>query len=195
MDPVKNFGKATLSAGIDGSATALTLVSGGSLFPDPAVDGAFNFVIWNATDYSDPSDDPLVEICRCTARSGNAFTAIARAQEGTSASAHNIAGKSYKVVLPFTKKAYDDIVVAIPTYVKDVLDGPTAYKRVSIPGVSASSDVVPVWGLNDDANPANPYSTPLGSLFIAEQGSGYVDVRSNAIEEVNRRIVVIVLKK
>jgi hypothetical protein len=109
LDPTKNFAKATVTTGYDASATSIALTSGhGAKLPDPATDGAFNLVWWNATDYGDPSDDPNVEIVRCTARSTDTLT-VTRAQEGTSASTKNTSGKTYKMILALTKKMIDDI--------------------------------------------------------------------------------------
>ena len=109
LDPVLNFAKATLASGIASGATSLTVGSGeGTKFPQPSTDGAFNITIWNSTDYPDPSDDTAKEIVRCTARSTDTLT-ITRAQEGTTDVNHNTAGKTYKIVLSFTKKMKDDI--------------------------------------------------------------------------------------
>jgi len=109
LDPVKNFAKVTVSTGYDSTAISITLNSGdGNKLPDPATDGAFNLVWWNATDYPDPSDDPSVEIVRVTAKSGDTLT-ITRGQEGTSAVDHNTSGKTYKMVLAITEKMMSDI--------------------------------------------------------------------------------------
>lgn len=109
LDPVKNFAKVTVSIGYDASATSIALSSGqGSKLPDPATDGAFNLVWWNATDYNDPSDDPNVEIVRCTGRSTDTLT-VTRAQESTSASTKNTSGKTYKMILAPTAKLVTDI--------------------------------------------------------------------------------------
>lgn len=109
LDPVKNFAKVDVSTGYDASATSVVLSSGeGAKLPNPSVDGAFNITWWNVTDYADPSDDPNVEIVRVTARSTDTLT-VTRAQEGTVASAKNVLGKEYKMVLAPTKKTIDDI--------------------------------------------------------------------------------------
>lgn len=109
LDPVKNFAKVTVSTGYDASATSVALSSGqGSKLPNPAVDGAFNLVWWNSTDYDDPSDDPNVEVVRCTGRSTDTLT-ITRAQESTSASTKNTSGKTYKMILAPTAKLVTDI--------------------------------------------------------------------------------------
>jgi hypothetical protein len=87
----------------------VVLVGGeGAKLPDPAVDGAFNLGWFNSSDYSNPIDDPLYDISRCTARSTDTLT-ITRGQEGIAAQNHNIAGKTYKMVLSVTKKTIDDL--------------------------------------------------------------------------------------
>jgi hypothetical protein len=80
----------------------------GSKLPDPETEGQYNLVWWNATDYSDPTDDPYKEIVRVTAKSGDEIT-ILRGQEGTTAQNHNLSGKSYKMMLTLTKKTYEDL--------------------------------------------------------------------------------------
>lgn len=109
VDPFVNFGKATVSQGYDNLTTIITLANGnGTIFPDPFIDGSFNLVWWNSTDYGDPSDDPNREIVRCTAISGDILTII-RAQEGTTASVKNLLGKTYKIVLSVTAKVFTDL--------------------------------------------------------------------------------------
>jgi hypothetical protein len=109
MDPVLNFAKVTISTGYDGDDTEIVLSSGhGAKLPAPATAGAFNLVWWNSTDYADPSDDPNVEIVRCTARVTDTLT-VTRAQEGTSGSTKNTGDKVYKMILAATKKTIDDI--------------------------------------------------------------------------------------
>lgn len=106
VDPYVNFGKATVSTGYDDLATEITLNTGnGSIFP---ISGAFNLVWWNSTDYGDPSDDPNKEIVRCTSRSGDILT-VSRPEEGTVKSIKNLSGKTYKMVLSVTAKAFTDI--------------------------------------------------------------------------------------
>ncbi len=109
IDPVRNFGKVTVFAGYDSLATSIVLNTGdGSKLPDPFLEGAFNLIWWNFTDYPDPSDDPYIEVVRCTARSIDTLT-ISRAQESTYASNKNAIGKTYKMILAPTKKTIDDL--------------------------------------------------------------------------------------
>jgi hypothetical protein len=100
MDAFKNFSKSTLAAGITSGAISLTVATGqGARFPA----APFNAVIWNRTDFADPSDDPNVEIVRVTVVAGDVFT-ITRAQESTAASAHNTGGKTYGIIATLTAK-------------------------------------------------------------------------------------------
>jgi hypothetical protein len=109
FDPVKNFIKIAIPTGYTSGITSVVLSAGdGAKLPQPSIDGAFNLVWYNSTDYSDPSDDPNVEIIRCTARVDDTLT-ITRGQEGTIDVNHNSIGKIYKFILSFTKKNYDDI--------------------------------------------------------------------------------------
>jgi len=109
-DPVLNFAKCTVSTGYDNIATTVVLITGhGALLPTPATDGAFNLIWWDASSYGDPADDIKKEIVRVTTRTADTLT-ITRAQEGTSASTKNTSGHTYKMILGFTKKNYDDII-------------------------------------------------------------------------------------
>jgi len=108
LDARKNFAISNVSTGYLASDLSIVLATGdGSKFPDPAIYGAFNLVWWNYSDYKQPSDDPNVEVVRCTARTGDILT-ITRGQEGTSASDKNI-GTIYKVINGVTAKMFDDI--------------------------------------------------------------------------------------
>jgi hypothetical protein len=54
----------------------------GTLFPDPSAEGAFKAIVCPA---GAPASLANAEVIRCTARSGDSFGTIARAQMGTSA--------------------------------------------------------------------------------------------------------------
>jgi len=73
----------------------------------------YNLVWYNSTDYPDPSDDPDVEIVRVESRNEDTLM-ITRAQEDTTATAKNIVGKTYKMILTITKKTIDDINTLFP---------------------------------------------------------------------------------
>lgn len=110
MDSFENFAKATVTDGnYDETATALDVLTGeGNRLPNPP----FNLTWWNATDYPDPSDDPSCEIVRVTDRTDDTLT-IERAQEGTGAVEHNVAGKTYKVLNGPTKKTITDLIALL----------------------------------------------------------------------------------
>jgi hypothetical protein len=109
LDAIVNFGKVIVSTVYTSGSTSIVLSSGqGAKLPQPSTDGAFNLVWWNSTNYSDPADDPYVEIVRCTARSTDTLT-VTRAQEGTTATNKNTASVVYKMALCLTKKMITDI--------------------------------------------------------------------------------------
>ncbi len=109
LDPVVNFGKVTVSTGYTNLDPVILLATThGSKLPDPLIDGPFNLIWYNASRYADPSDDPNVEIVRCTIRTGDTLT-VDRHQEGTSASNKNSSGDTYKMILSPTKKTITDI--------------------------------------------------------------------------------------
>ena len=100
LDNAKNFAKVTVSTGYDDNDTSVVLSSGdGAKLPTVP----FNAVWWNSTDYSDPSDDPNVEIVRVTNISTDTLT-VTRAQESTSGSTKNTGGKTYKMIAGLTAK-------------------------------------------------------------------------------------------
>lgn len=108
LDPAANFVKVTLATVYGAADTILQLATGqGARLPNPS-SGAYNLVWWNATDYTDPADDPNVEIVRATAKSGDSLT-VTRAQEGTTATQKQNANKIYKLMLGVTAKMISDI--------------------------------------------------------------------------------------
>lgn len=112
IDNAKNFAKATVAAGHNSSDTSIALLSGnGALLPV----APFNVVWWNSTDFTDPSDDPNVEIVRVTAGGGGGggdTLTVTRGQESTSASTKNTAGKTYKMAAPLTAKVINTDILA-----------------------------------------------------------------------------------
>ena len=88
LDAVSNFVRGTSDAAIAIGDTTIS-VADASIFPDPATDGEFNVVIWNASNFPRPDQDANVEIVRVTARdTGSNELTVTRAQEMTSAAAH-----------------------------------------------------------------------------------------------------------
>lgn len=73
-----NNAKTTLAGSILSTDTVLTVPTGkGGLFPNPSSGDWFKFTMKDAAGN--------IEICSCTARSGDTLTTIVRAQEGTTA--------------------------------------------------------------------------------------------------------------
>jgi hypothetical protein len=100
MDNFTNWAEFAVSQGYDAAATSVALSADpGAACPT----GSANAWWWNATDYPRPQDDPNHEIVRMTSRAGATLT-ITRAQEGTSASTKNAAGKVYKIGFGVTAK-------------------------------------------------------------------------------------------
>lgn len=125
--PRTNFAKGNLTGTLPTAvATSITLASGkGALFPDPDTEGSFPAVLWNVTDYADPSDDPDVEIVLVTDKITDTFQ-ITRAQEGTTAKAHNTTGKTYRIALVPTAAVIQQLIDAlVKTYSINELENVT----------------------------------------------------------------------
>jgi hypothetical protein len=176
LDAVNNFVKVTVSTGYNASATSIVLNSGqGALLPA----APFNLTWWNSTDYSDPADDPNVEIVRVTNVSTDTLT-ITRATEGPVASNKNTAGKTYKMSQDITAAmiaAIAALIVGIRPATANftTIGGDTSF-TISAPGgaavtsilnmVIASQTFVPgsdVTLSGNNANLATPYTGPVGA--------------------------------
>src|SRR5574343_241728 len=128
LDPTANFCFAPiLSGGISAAATTITLEPGyASLFPDPSTEGSYNIPVWDDL-YPNPSNDPNKEIVRVTGKSGDDLT-VTRAQEGTSAVAHNTVGRTYRVGVSITKKMMSDIeTLGYNPFAKNSIMNPEAF--------------------------------------------------------------------
>jgi len=148
LDPIINFGKVTVSTGHTGTDTTIVLNSGeGAKIPDPSIDGSFNLVWYNSTDYPDPSDDPMVEIIRCITRVIDTIV-IMRAQEGTLSSNKNTPGKTYKMILSPTKKTITDIQTDISSAVKKSGDTMTGILNLPSNGIVVGTNQLVVSGGN-----------------------------------------------
>lgn len=117
MDAINNFIKVKASAGYLSTDLSVVLQTGeGAKLPDPSIK-QYNLVWFNSTDYSDPTDDPYVEIVRVTGLLSDTIT-IQRPNSGNSyngetsdntAHDHNISGKEYTLILGPTYKIFNDI--------------------------------------------------------------------------------------
>src|SRR5207344_432306 len=98
-DTFKNFAKVTVSTGYDASATSIALSAGhGTKLPA----APFNATWWNSTYYSDPTDDPNVEIVRVTAIATDTLT-VTRGQESIAATVKNLSSKTYRMIAWLTE--------------------------------------------------------------------------------------------
>ncbi|HEX2866781.1 MAG TPA: hypothetical protein VHO03_07050 [Ignavibacteriales bacterium] len=110
MYPARNFCVVEVKAGFDELAVSVELLDGeASRLPDPASEGSFNLVWFNYTDYKNPADDPHREIVKVTAIAGN-FLTLERGQEGIVSSTKNAPGRIYKMMLAFTRAAYEELI-------------------------------------------------------------------------------------
>ena len=100
-DNFVNFAKSRLPVGIDAVQNTFSVTPGeGSKFPAIVAPNTFQIVIYD-TFYADPGDDPDVEICTVNQLSVDSMQ-VNRAQEGTTAKAHNTAGRTYNVIAGLT---------------------------------------------------------------------------------------------
>lgn len=180
LDPVTNFGKVTVST----VYTSTDLIVGlntneGLKLPDTSAGKQFNLVWYNSTDYPDPSDDPNVEIVRCTTRTVDTLT-ITRAQEGTTASNKNIVNKIYKMVLSPTKKTIDDIGTEHVKKTGDTMTGVltqngtnlagTAYRSQSFQNLLKNGDFER-WDAGTSTSPTGWLLGGGGALGIAREAT------------------------
>jgi len=114
----KNFAVTTLASGIDDTMTSISVTDATKLPPAP-----FIAVIWNATDYPDIVSDPSVEIVYVSSVSSNTLTVV-RGYDGTTASAHNTIGKTYKIANILNAGLEADI----KSFINSVTSTPTANK-------------------------------------------------------------------
>ena len=106
LDAVSNFVRGRVSAAVATSDTTVS-VEDASIFPDPATDGEYNLVIWDANNFPRPDQDSDVEIVRVTARdTGADELTVVRAQETTIDVAHP---EGSAVHLSPTAKMFSDI--------------------------------------------------------------------------------------
>lgn len=110
---VKNFAIVTVNGTYTaGATTSILLTTGhGANLPTP---NGYYLVWWNDTDYANnPYADPNKEIIFVVARSGDTLSTITRGQDGTSATAKNTAGKTYKMELVANAGIFDDIYLRL----------------------------------------------------------------------------------
>lgn len=135
LDNAKNFVKVIVSQGYDQNAYSIVLSSGQGA---KLATAPFNLTWWNSTDYSDPSDDPNVEIVRVTAVNGDTLTLINNGssrtpQESTSATAKNLSGKTYLMLAGATAKLINADIPGLFIFGEVVSGSGTSYTLANTP--------------------------------------------------------------
>lgn len=164
LDDFANFAHTALSTGIDDDDTSLTVTNAARL-PTPP----FNASLFDSD--LGPDLDPDTEIVRVTAIVGTTLT-VTRAQEGTSATAHNTDGQTYILLATVTAKTFNsDIPAAIEAAVTNSAAGLTNYvdavaagKQDDLPAGSNGEWLTLSGGVPDWA--ALPSSTNLPNLTV-----------------------------
>lgn len=178
LDAAVNFGKVTVSTGYDAAAVTIVLNAGDGA-KLPAV--SFNAVWWNALDYADPTDDPNREIVRVTNISTDTLT-VTRAQEGTSASTKNTAGKVYKMIAGLTAKVLNTDIGTVLRGTLVPFGGATssfpALKRVSaalairLADDSADAQITAAGGTFSGAVTATACTLPNTNAYYVKDTAG-----------------------
>lgn len=93
-----DFAVGTVSGGVPSTSGFIDLITNHGLkFPNTSVTNRpFYLTYWNSTDYTDPTDDPNVEIVQCYKRAADRLY-IRRGCFATTPTNKNIVGKTYKV--------------------------------------------------------------------------------------------------
>lgn len=164
-----NNASTTLAASITSAATSCSVVSGtGSLFPALTSPQTFAFTFIK-------SGVPTTrEICLCTARSGDTFGTIVRAQEGTTALSWN-SGDTVEMrptagdMQQFAQ--FDDLQKQATNYAADTGTA-NAYSVTLSPALTAHVTGMPIWWLAAHSNTG-------GSTFNDGVGAGTLETPNN----------------
>ena len=153
-----NNATSKLSGSITAAATSITVQSGeGERFPSPVSPNWFPVTLIDA--------DGNIEICQCTARSGDILT-VARGREGTTARAFaagsRVSLRITKGVLDYVFGVVDQLAgTTISSFAKTMLDDANESTVLSTLGVSSF-----IKTLLDDADAASALTTLGVSTFI-----------------------------
>lgn len=102
LPPTRNRTKVLVSGTITAGAVSIALTSGqGALLPDPATEGEYRLVLYDASTYSDPTDDPNCEDITVTAKSTDTLTVDPVVNN------HTTIGVQYVMYLSFDKEQID----------------------------------------------------------------------------------------
>lgn len=183
MDSIANLVHVTVdpNGNYDDTSTSIDLIAGDGVKLPAA---PFNMVWWNESDFPNPCKDPGKEIVRVTAISTDTLT-ITRAQEGTDAADHNIAGKTYAMSLGPTKKTIDDLIALLgDVFGSDVAvlvdvgaativlrqSGSSRYIQLSSAGAEIQATHVSIGDVNGEGNNMNLEINDSGTLFTFHGG-------------------------
>lgn len=166
-----NEASATLSVGILAGDTSLTVSSGGSLFPAPTGGD------WMVLTLEDTSGN--IEYVKCTARAGNVFSSLTRAQEGSTALA--FAAGSRVEIRPTAGTMENLFQRSDPTLDAD-LDA-NNFSITNIDGMDANSADITIVRTtavrSTDNNASNQLAVPTGG-GAATAGGSVILTASNA---------------
>lgn len=193
LDIAKNFAKVQVSTGYGDGDTTIVLETGhGTKLPT----APFNAVWWNSTDFFDPSDDPNVEIVRVTDVTSDTLT-VTRAQESTSASTKNTAGKTYRMIAGLTAKTINTdlsnnfLITKSKSFQITYPTAGSTYALWKVPaGITITSiEAVQIGGTNlvgilteCDANGLNPVAVDTTDMTITTSNTSKSSFTNPAID-------------
>jgi hypothetical protein len=175
----------TLASGISSSATSLTCTSGGgSLFP--AISGAQYFVCTLVKN----GVPTTFEVIKVTGRSGDSFTSIVRAQEGTTALSWS-AGDTVTMLMTSGDAAafaqFDDLQTQPGNYAADV-GSANAYSVTLSPALTAHVTGLPIRFVAAHSNTgSSTFNDGVGAVALLTQGGANLaagNILANGIYEV-----------
>ncbi len=113
LDELVNFSEVLVDGEHTSAETDVDLQAGqAARLP---LDGPFNLVWFDVTNFANPADDPKVEVIRVPAGGivGDTLTGVDRGVENSGATSKNTPGSQYKMLLSYTKGQREQILVEI----------------------------------------------------------------------------------
>jgi hypothetical protein len=137
------LGKIIVSTGYDYNESIIFLNhNDGAKLPDPSIQGSYDLIWWNSTDYTNPYQDPNAETVKCLAKYGD--TIVVLRQEGSSNK--DLPGKTYSMA--FTSVVSDKDIKNLSYYNVPQTHGSTKHDSTTVDGGHAlgSATQIPVHG-------------------------------------------------